>query len=165
MTIDHLAERVKDYTRSIEEVLNKKRTWRERVKPLLLKTFKTVEGEFKIGWTVQELNWMFYNDSVNITFKQLPPAILEMPLTIEEGDYIAGGALVFSQAQSGDVAVFILFPQIENLSVDNSSMDLGTYRPADINERLIIEKVDDFLKAMIKWEVPPQNYKIGFISG
>ncbi|THD66599.1 hypothetical protein E7Z59_12465 [Robertkochia marina] len=165
MTIDHLEERVKDYSLSINKVLEKKQRWRSTTKDLLVNTLKAIEEKYKIGWVVQELNWMFYNESVNLTFKELPGSILNSSGQIKEGDFITGGSLVFSQAQNGDVVVFILFPQVENLVVDKNSMDLGTYRPETVTERLIIEKVDEFLKEMIRWEVPAQDHKIGFMSG
>jgi hypothetical protein len=39
---------------------------------------------------------------------------------------------------------------------------LGFYNPAEITEKLIIEKVDEFLKEMIKWEVPSYKTTLGF---
>jgi len=76
--------------------------------------------------------------------------------------FIKGGALVFYQGYDGDVHVIILFPIIDNLIIEDSSMDLGIYNPNEINEKFIIEKVDEFLKEMIKWEVPNIQNKLGF---
>jgi hypothetical protein len=73
-----------------------------------------------------------------------------------------GGALVFSESYTGDVHTFILFPYVEQISLENSSIELEIYSPDDITKKLIIEKVDDFLKEMIKWEVPTLKNKLGY---
>jgi len=39
---------------------------------------------------------------------------------------------------------------------------LGTYTPIQVTEILVIEKIDEFLKEMIKWEVPLLKTKLGF---
>ena len=40
--------------------------------------------------------------------------------------------------------------------------EIETFAPETINEKLIIEKVDEFLKEMINWEVPSLKNKVGF---
>ena len=69
---------------------------------------------------------------------------------------------MFSQAYNGDINTFILFPYIEQIPLENSSMELETYDPKAISEKLIIENVDTFLKEMIKWEVPMTKQKLGY---
>ncbi|MFT5861681.1 MAG: hypothetical protein ACI828_000324, partial [Flavobacteriales bacterium] len=39
---------------------------------------------------------------------------------------------------------------------------LGTYPPQEITEKMIVEKVDEFLKEMIRWEVPSLKKKLGY---
>jgi hypothetical protein len=46
--------------------------------------------------------------------------------------------------------------------MENSSIELGFYNPSEISEKLIVEKVDEFLKEMIKWDVPNQRRQLGF---
>jgi hypothetical protein len=36
------------------------------------------------------------------------------------------------------------------------------YNPSEISEKLIIEKVDEFLKEMVTWEVPSNRNQLGF---
>ena len=48
------------------------------------------------------------------------------------------------------------------MHVENNSLNLGFYNPVNINENLIIEKVDEFLKEMTKWELPTIKSKMGF---
>jgi hypothetical protein len=60
------------------------------------------------------------------------------------------------------VHTFILFPYVEQISLENSSIELEIYSPDDITKKLIIEKVDDFLKEMINWEVPTLKNKSGY---
>lgn len=64
---------------------------------------------------------------------------------------------------NGDIEILVLFPALENsTSFDNDMEELGIYDPNEINEKLIIEKIDEFLKEMIKWEVPLIRTKLGF---
>ena len=68
MKIDHLQERVLDYKKSIESVVEKKIVWSTTAKPLLLKILNTIVEKYAIGWKVQELNWIHNNEDVKITF-------------------------------------------------------------------------------------------------
>lgn len=162
MKIEHLDERIKDYLDSIEMVIQKKIYWNETTKALLLKTLNAICSKYTIGWTVQQLNWIQSNEAVNITFDSFPPKLMEQTNKIPSYQFIQGGSLVFTQSYNGDVQVLILFPIVENTTVENSVLELGIFSPKDITEKLIIEKVDEFLKEMIAWEVPTIKKKLGF---
>lgn len=164
ITVDHLEERVRDYTLSLEKILQKKKDWKATAKPRLVALLEEIRSRYSIGWTVQQFNWMLYNEAVNITFNALPDNLYAVAREVEDGEFIKGGALVFSQLHNGDVSVFILFPVVDTSRADGGSMDLGTYRPQEITEKLIIEKVDEFLRELIKWEIPTPHDKIGFMS-
>ncbi|ULC57858.1 hypothetical protein MBM09_07980 [Flaviramulus sp. BrNp1-15] len=162
MKIEHLSERIDDYKASIETVVEKKILWKTQIRPLLNSTLNSVVKKYDIGWRVQELSWIGTNEAVNITFDSFPPDLIEITNKIPAYQFIQGAALVFSESYSGDVNVFILFPIIEQIPMENSSIELGVYNPVNINEKLIIEKVDEFLKEIIKWEVPTHKNKMGF---
>lgn len=164
MQIEHLQGRVLDYKKSIEIVVEKKIYWQNKTKELLIKTLTKIVNEYKIGWRVQELNWIQSNEAVNITFDSFPPDIITKTNQIPSYQFLLGSALVFSQSYNGDVHVVLLFPIVENSTIENSSQELGVYTPEEITEKLIIEKVDDFLKELIKWEVPNIKSKLGFQS-
>jgi hypothetical protein len=83
---------------------------------------------------------------------------------IPEFQFISGGALVFSQTYSGDVFVIVLFPEVDGVTLENNMVELATLNPSEITEKLIIEKVDEFLKEMIQWEVPIKKSKVGYTS-
>ena len=162
MKIEHLEEHVKDYKTSIEAVVEKKILWETTTKTLISKVLKQIANKYKIGWQVQELNWIGTNEAVNITFDSFPPDLIEKTNKIPSYQFIQGGALVFSESYSGDVYIFILYPIVAEIPTENSSMELGVYNPIDINEKLVVEKVDEFLKEMIKWELPTFRTKLGF---
>lgn len=162
MKIQHLEEHVNDYKSSIETVVKKKVLWKNKTKDIILNTFNSIVNEYNIGWRVQELSWMNTNEAVNITFDSFPPDLIKKTNHIPSYQFVQGGALVFSQSYSGDVSVFILFPIVENMHVENNSIDLGFYNPVNINEKVIIEKVDEFLIEMTKWELPTIKNKMGF---
>lgn len=92
------------------------------------------------------------------------PNIITKTNQIPSYQFLFGSALVFSQSYNWDVHVVLLFPIVENSTIENSSQELGVYTPEEITEKLIIEKVDDFLKELIKWEVPNIKSKLGFQS-
>lgn len=164
MKIEHLDERVIDYKKSIETVVFKKTKWNETAKPLLIKILKAIATKYAIGWKVQELNWIHNSEAVNISFESFPEELMDCTNRIPAFQFIPGGALVFSQTYSGDVYVFVLFPEIDGMPLDNNMVEFGTINPSEITEKLIIEKVDDFLKEMIQWEVPNKKTKVGYSS-
>lgn len=164
MKIEHLEERVNDYTTSIKTVVEKKIYWKTHTRNLLVKTLNSIVKQFEIGWRVQELSWINTNEAVNITFDSFPPDLIEKTNLIPTYQFIQGGALVFSQSYSGDVNVFVLFPisDLNNDSNIDADADLAIYVPQEITEKVIVEKVDEFLKKMIEWEVPSIKNKVGF---
>lgn len=167
MKIEHLEERVNDYKTSIETVIEKKDLWKTTTKNLIVNTLTSIVEKYDIGWRVQELNWINSNKGVNITFVSFPQELSEKTNKHSSFQFIQGGSLIFSQSYSGDVVIFILFPFAENTppsQEDTGSEELGIYTPENITEKLIIEKVDEFLKKMIEWEVPTIKNKVGFVN-
>jgi hypothetical protein len=162
MKIEHLEEHVNDYKASIKTVVDKKTIWQTNTKDLIRNTLQTICAHYDIGWKVQELNWIGTNEAVNITFDSFPKELMDCTNKIPAYQFIQGGALIFSQSYSGDIHIFILFPYVEQIPIDSDSIELDMYDPKDITEKLIIEKVDDFLKEMIKWEVPTIKNKLGY---
>jgi hypothetical protein len=162
MKVEHLEEHVNDYRESIKTVVDKKIQWESTAKKRIIRVLKSIAKSYNIGWKVQELNWIYNNEAVNITFNSFPSDLIDCTNKVPTYQFIQGGALVFSQSYSGDVYVIVLFPFVEQLQMENSSIELGFYNPAEITEKLIIEKVDEFLKEMIKWEVPSYKTTLGF---
>ena len=142
--------------------MRKKNIWDKTTKKLLNKTLNEIVNKYDIGWCVQELNWMNTNESININFVTFPPDFIEKTKSKPSLQFIKGGALVFTQTYSGDVNIFTLFPYIENSPDNLSDSDIDVLNPIDIDEKLIVEKVDEFLKDMINWEVPNVKNKVGF---
>lgn len=161
MKTEHLEERVNDYKTSIKTVVEKKIYWKTHTRNLLLKTLNKVVKQYDVGWRVQELSWINTNEAVNITFDSFPPDLIEKTNQIPAYQFIQGGALVFTQTYNGDVHIFILFP-IPDINAESDSTDLDIYAPQNITEKVIIQKVDDFLKKMIEWEVPSLKNKVGY---
>jgi hypothetical protein len=162
MKIEHLEEHVNDYKVSIKTVVDKKTIWQTKTKDTISKTLNAVCKQYAIGWKVQELNWIGSNEAVNITFDSFPRELIDCTNQIPAYQFIQGGALIFSESYSTDVHVLVLFPFVEQIPLENSSIGLGVFNPIDITEKLIVEKVDEFLKEMIKWEVPTIQSKLGY---
>ncbi|TSE06565.1 hypothetical protein [Aquimarina algiphila] len=162
MKIEHLEERISDYRNSIKTVVDKRVLWKNTTKNILVRTLNRIVKQYDIGWKVQELSWIQNNEAVNITFDSFPPELIDCTNLIPAYQFLPGGALIFSQSYNGDVYVFMIFPQIENVSHENNMVELGVYTPESITEKFIVEKVDEFLKEMIKWEVPSLKKKVGY---
>jgi len=100
---------------------------------------------------------------VNITFESFPEDLIEFTNKIPTYQFLQGGALVFSQLHNGDIEIFVTFPILENWIVpENEIVELGVFTPDHITEKLIVEKIDEFLKEIIKWEIPIIKSKLGF---
>lgn len=162
MKIEHLEERVKDYKTSIKQVVDKKMHWNTTTKPLLNTVLRQITTKYEIGWKVQELNWIHNTEAINITFDSFPPELIDCTNSVPSFQFIPGGSLVFSQTYSGDVYIFVLFPIIETEEPGENVLELGLTNPADLDEKLIIEKVEEFLKEMIKWELPNTRKRVGY---
>lgn len=162
MKIEHLEERVNDYRNSIKRVVDKKMLWKTKTKNTLLKTLQVIVKQYNIGWKIQELNWIHNNEAVNITFDSFPPEMMDCTNQIPTYQFLPGGALIFSQSYNGDIYIFMMLPEMENTSQENNVVESGVYEPESITEKLIIEKVDEFLKEIIKWDVPSLKRKVGY---
>ncbi|NCT17886.1 MAG: hypothetical protein COZ75_01180 [Flavobacteriaceae bacterium CG_4_8_14_3_um_filter_34_10] len=163
MKIEHLEERINEYKTSIQTVIEKRILWDTKIKTQIFQTLKKVENTYLVGWKVQELKWIHTNEAININFDSFPPELMEMANGIPSFQFLQGGSLVFSQLHNGDINVFVLFPIVENtVPLENEIEDLGIFTPKEITEKLIVEKVDEFLKQMIQWEVPLAKSKVGF---
>lgn len=162
MRVDHLSDRVVDYMTSIKTVVEKKTYWEAKTRPLLRDTLNEIVKTFNLGWKVQELDWIYNDDAINVTFDSFPAELVDCTNKIASFQFIPGGTLVFSQSYNGQVIVFVLYPQIETDQVDSGIVKLGTFTPQEITRKLIIEKVDEFLKEMINWEVPSLKKKLGY---
>ncbi len=162
MKIEHLEERVSDYRDSIKTVVDKRILWKNMTKNMLLKTLRSIANQYDIGWKVQELSWIRNNEAVNITFDSFPPEMIDCTNLIPAYQFLPGGALIFSQSYNGDIYMFMLFPEIDNAPQESNLVELGQYTPEMITEKLIVEKVDEFLKEMIRWEVPALKNKVGY---
>jgi len=115
-----------------------------------------------LGWNVQQLQWLQSSEAVNITFDSFPSELVDCTNLIPAFQFTAGGALVFSQSHNGDVFIFILYPENPQVPVEENLMELGNFVPQEVTEKLIVEKVDEFLKEIIKWEIPSLKKKLGF---
>jgi len=164
MKIEYLEERINDYKTSIKTVVEKKIHWQTKTRNILLKTLNRIVEKYDIGWRVQELSWINTNEAVNITFDSFPIDLIESTNLIPSYQFIQGGALIFSQSYSGDVNVFMLFPITDLVTDSESDTDLAIYTPQNITEKVIFEKVDEFLKKMIQWEVPALKNKVGYLK-
>ncbi len=163
MKIEHLDERVNEYKNSIKTVVEKRLLWKKTTKKLIVNTLKKVESNYPIGWQVQELNWIHSNEAVNITFYSFPPDMIEITRQLHTYQFLKGSSLVFTQLENGDISILILFAIAERtLPSDDDSEDLGTFSPEQITEPMIIEKIDAFLKEVIKKDVSLPGGKVGF---
>jgi hypothetical protein len=162
MKIEHLEERITDYKKSVQAVVDKRIYWKEHLKSLLDKTLNSVVKRYDLGWNVQHLKWLHSDEAVNIVFESFPPELVDCTNLIPAYQFTAGGALVFSQGYNGDVTITILYPDIHHIPTDENMTEIGTYLPQEITEKLILEKVDEFLKEIIKWEVPSLHKKLGY---
>lgn len=162
MKVEHLEERILDYRNSIKIVVDKRLYWKEKAKPLLEKTLKSVVDLYDLGWSVQNLKWLQSNEAINITLDSFPPELIDCTNLVPAFQFAAGGALVFSQSFNGDIFVFVLHPDHPQNPVEDKVLELATYNPEDITEKIIVEKVDEFLKEMIRWEVPSIKKRLGY---
>jgi len=157
-----LDKSINEYVQSLEKVLEKRKLWKEFSLPSLLKTLQGICESHDIGWTVQELNWLWNNKAVNLSIERLPSSMAEKWDIRSDFEFVRGAALVFSQKYNGDVAVFIIYPEVAEPEAENETKELGSYHPGELNSEFITEKVCDFLEAVILWEGNILKQRVGF---
>lgn len=157
-----LNKSVSDYVNSLEKVLEKRKQWREFTLPLLIKTLNEIQDNFKIGWTVQQLEWLMNNSAINITFNTFPTALIDKLNGSTDFEFIKGAALVFSQKYNGDISVFIIYPADLEPLAEGAIDELGSFNPNEINENFITNKVAYFLDKIIIQEEIVLRRKVGF---
>lgn len=163
MKIEHLEERINEYKNSIKIVVEKRLLWKTKIKNLIATTLKKAEETYPIGWQVQELNWIHSSEAVNITFESFPPDLIELTNQLPTYQFLQGSSLVFTQLHNGDINVLVLFAVPErSIPTEEDSEELGTYSPELVTEAFIAEKIDNFLKEIIKRDVPAPVGKMGF---
>lgn len=162
MKIEYLEERVKAYHTSLNRILEKRKDWNERCKPLLLETLELICTTYPIGWEKQHLHWLDSAESVNITIISLPSGFQKEFLPESDTGFITGSALVFTQAPQGDVWVFMAFPASGAGNTEPYTEDLGYFAPQQFTEEFVIELADGFLKRLMEWESPHRIKSIGF---
>lgn len=157
-----LNKSVSDYLNSLEKVFEKRKQWTETTLPLLFKTLNEIQVTHKIGWKVQQLDWLMNNSAINITFDSFPESMFDQLDGATDFEFIKGAALVFSQKYNGDISVFIIFPpELEPVSETDIS-ELGSFNPNEINENFITNKVSYFLDKIIIREENLLRRKVGF---
>ena len=159
-----LEKAVKSYLDSLEKVLEKRRLWNDATRPLLLETLREIEQSYKLGWKVQELNWLWNNKAVNLMFDSVPAALADRVDYIHDFEFIRGTALVFSQKYDGDISVMILYPEVSAAGSENEFKELGTFHPNMIDSNFIEEKVSAFLEEIMVWEDNAFQHRVGFSS-
>jgi len=157
-----LIKSVNGYLNSLEKVLEKRKQWKEFAFPLLIKTLHEIREKHEVGWQVQELNWLTNNKAVNISFENFPKSLIDKWDGSIDFEFIKGAALVFSQKYNGNVAVFIVYPEVAEPVYDSNIKNIGTYNPNEINENFIMNKVIFFLEEIIVWEESVLKHKVGF---
>jgi hypothetical protein len=95
--LEHLEERINKYKSSIKTLVNKRITWENKTKELIVSTFKKAETAYPVGWEVQELKWIHTNEAVNITFYSFPANLIGFTNKIPTYQFSQGGASVFSK--------------------------------------------------------------------
>ena len=165
MKLEHLEERVNEYNNSIQNLLDKRLLWQRETKNLILNTLHRVVNTYPIGWKVQHLNWIHTTEAVNITFESFPEKFADKSAQLPAFNLLPGGALIFSQLYNGDIDIIVVFPLTENwMPAEKDIVELGIYSPSEITESLILEKVGEFIKDFIKWEIPTPRSKPGYKS-
>lgn len=157
-----LTKSVNDYVHFLEKVLEKRRQWKEITLPLLLKTLNEIRDSHEIGWKIQQLDWLYNSNAVNITFDNFPKSLIERGYRSADFEFIKGSSLVFSQKYNGDIAVFILYSEVTEPVSDNNINETKTYSPFEFNENFIINKVTHFLEKIIIKEENFAKRKVGF---
>ena len=153
---------VNEYVQSLEKVLEKRKMWKEFSLPSLLDTLHGICDSHDIGWTVQELNWLWNNKAVNLSIEGIPRSLAEKWDARSDFEFVRGAALVFSQQYNGDVAVFVIYPEVAEPEAENETKDLGRYHPGELTGEFITEKVCDFLEALNLWEGNVLQQRVGF---
>ena len=164
-----LKERAEKYKAILEQVMNYRDEWDQKLKEFILDGISKVLSQTAVKAKV-EVEEKYENlESISIYLGKSESGIAE---TFESGtrrNIIKDmGSLTYSQIFNGKIQVWMTFPRIEGLMQPQSPKMLGIYGPPEFNEDLILDNFDEFFKELIEWEnydddaASEQVAKIGF---
>lgn len=149
------------------EIESNRANWDQYLRPLILKTFKSIQKKIDLNLKIREINEIKNLEAIRLTFgylnsglfveqkkhkQEIPPMVL-----IKKGGYIS-----YSQIANGKISVFIHYPYIEDIYGEpDKILELGIFAPMEITRDLILGQIEQFLDEIVKWEKEEKKL-IGF---
>jgi len=162
---------ISDELKSIYKEIEKNRSfWEKELKPLILKTFKSIQKKIDLNLKIREISEIKNLEAIRLTFgfmnsglfvekknnkQELPPMVL-----IKKGGYLS-----YSQIANAKISVFIHYPYIEDIYGESDHiLEIGIFSPTEITKDKILGHIEQFLDEMVKWEKEEKKL-IGFHTG
>ncbi len=161
-----LSEELKSIYAEIEA---NRASWDQYLKPLILKTFKSVQKKIDLNLKIREISEIKNLEAIRLTFgylnsglfvekknhkQEIPPMVL-----IKKGGYLS-----YSQIANGKISVFVHYPYIEDIyGLPDNILEVGIFAPMEITKALILTHIEQFLDEIMKWEKEEKKL-IGFHS-
>lgn len=157
-SLDKIARQMDELQNIYSEIDGKRDLWNQKIKSLIIKTFKEVRKQVGPGLKTRVNEEIKNLESVVLTFgvlnsglfidgkssgADLPPMVM-----IKQG-----GNLAYSQMANAKISVFVQMPFIEGIYGDPEDIrEVGVFEPEEITRQRIIGHVEFFLDEIIKWE-------------
>lgn len=171
MTVDKQIQqliKLSDELKTIYAVIESNRmTWDQHLRPLILKTFKSVRKKIDLNLKIREIKEIRNLGAIRLTFgylnsglfvekkkhkQEIPPMVL-----IKKGGYLS-----YSQIANGKISVFIHYPYIEEIYGESDKiLEVGIFSPEEITRDMIMGHIEQFLDEIVKWEKEEKKL-IGF---
>ena len=149
--IVQIVETIKQLRQRVDERRN---VWSQTTKPQIRKCLEKVCKEIDLDLHVEENELRTNFSSVQLSFGIAPSGIIERTPGGGGRSFIKKpGYLNFAQSISGKIGIAVIYPFVEDLQNEPSTLLLAQHEPEDINEDLIMSHVMKFLEEIAKWEV------------
>jgi hypothetical protein len=101
-----------------------------------------------LGSQMQVLKWLDPKGNINIAFQVLRPHPLDTLHTLNTGPNKTSYSLVFSQNSLYNISIRILFTATHEIENETTEEHLGTYNLEELDEKLIIQKFEQFINSI-----------------
>lgn len=168
--IKQLVKLSEDLKSIYAEIETYRSNWDQYLKPLIIKTFKSVQKKIDLNLKIREINEIKNLEAIRLTFgylnsglfvekknhhQEIPPMVL-----IKKGGYLS-----YSQIANGKISAFIHFPYIQDIYGDpDNILEIGVFSPMDISRDMILAHIEHFLDEILNWEKEEKKL-IGFHTG
>jgi len=154
LDLGNLTSKVERYKGILQNTIDYRDQWVPEVKPLILKTLKSINKKVKLGAKIEINDNMENLEVIILNLGKEKSGINEFipDSDIKRSLIKSKGALVFQQLFNGKIMVMIVYPHIEGYGEPRPPKNVEIVRPTELTDGYILRYVDMLVGEASNWE-------------